>query len=253
MCDPSGYRNASGTSMACPHTSGAAALIWKAHPEFANVDVRNILGKAAKDLGTPGRDIYFGFGRIDVKAAVDYVPPKRYKCTGAPDYQCVEDPNGPYIGIDACLAVCKPPRYRCTGAPDYKCVEDLNGPYASLDECLVACKPPRYRCTGAPDYQCVEDPNGPYASLNECLCVCKPPKRYRCENGTCVEDPNGPFDNIEECVANCWNKTWKWNCMSAKDANGNIVNTYCKPDLNGIYNTIEECQIECRKLRQSMK
>ncbi len=32
------------------------------------------------------------------------------------------------------------PRYRCTGTPNYQCVEDPNGPYGSLAECQSACK-----------------------------------------------------------------------------------------------------------------
>lgn len=33
-------------------------------------------------------------------------------------------------------------RYRCTGSPDYQCVEDSNGSYATLSECQTACKAP---------------------------------------------------------------------------------------------------------------
>ncbi len=71
-------------------------------------------------------------------------PTKKYKCTGAPDYKCVEDPNGEYDSLEKCQTACKPPtkKYKCTGAPDYKCVEDPNGEYDSLEKCQTACKPP---------------------------------------------------------------------------------------------------------------
>lgn len=115
MCDPSGYKNASGTSMSCPHNTGSAALIWKAHPEMTNVDVRTTLRETGIDLGQQGRDVFYGYGRIDVKAAVDKthpsppLPAKKYKCSGTPNYQCVEDVNGPYNSIEECQINCKTP------------------------------------------------------------------------------------------------------------------------------------------------
>jgi hypothetical protein len=38
---------------------------------------------------------------------------KKYKCTGPPDYKCVEDPTGPYTTIEECQAYCTaaPPTY----------------------------------------------------------------------------------------------------------------------------------------------
>ena len=74
--DPSGYKSLSGTSMACPHASGTAALVMKKDPNLANADVRKILSNTSVDLGAPGRDVFFGFGRIDAKAAVDNISPQ---------------------------------------------------------------------------------------------------------------------------------------------------------------------------------
>ena len=210
MCDPSGYKQANGTSMATPHTAGAVALVLKAHPEMTNVNVRKALSDTAVHLGTPGRNIQYGYGRIDVKAAVDQTPSKRYKCSGAPDYQCTEDPNGQYYSLAECQVACvQQKKYRCTGSPDYQCIEDPNGPYNSLAECQTACQAPgkKYRCSGSPYFQCVEDPNGPYNSLAECQAVCKAPvTKYRCTgapNYQCVEDPNGPYSSLAECQAAC--------------------------------------------------
>jgi len=49
-----------GTSMACPHVSGVAALVWSRFPELTNVELRNVLTASAEDLGVPGRDTDFG-------------------------------------------------------------------------------------------------------------------------------------------------------------------------------------------------
>jgi thermitase len=60
------YASMSGTSMATPHVSGAAALLWDAHPRSAASTIRARLDAAALDLGEPGRDPFYGFGRLDL-------------------------------------------------------------------------------------------------------------------------------------------------------------------------------------------
>lgn len=64
------YAALQGTSMATPVVSGIAALVWSRHPDWKAEQVREKLEKSVKDLGAPGRDEYFGFGRIDALAAV---------------------------------------------------------------------------------------------------------------------------------------------------------------------------------------
>ncbi|MFC1968443.1 S8 family serine peptidase [Chloroflexota bacterium] len=64
-----GYETWSGTSMACPHVSGTAALVMKAHPDWTNVQVREQLQNTAVDLGTPGKDDFYGYGLVDAYAA----------------------------------------------------------------------------------------------------------------------------------------------------------------------------------------
>ena len=66
-----------GTSGACPITAGVAALILSVEPELTNEEVRHFLCRSAKDLGDPGRDDYYGWGRVDARAALDMVLAKR--------------------------------------------------------------------------------------------------------------------------------------------------------------------------------
>lgn len=64
------YGNKSGTSMATPHVSGVAALIWSQNPSFNNDKVREVLRNTIVDLGTAGRDIYYGYGKVNAYGAV---------------------------------------------------------------------------------------------------------------------------------------------------------------------------------------
>jgi subtilisin family serine protease len=66
-----GYSLYSGTSMATPHVSGVAALIWNRLPAHSNTQVRQALTASALDLGATGRDNAYGYGLLQAKAAYD--------------------------------------------------------------------------------------------------------------------------------------------------------------------------------------
>lgn len=69
--DYNGYALLSGTSMATPHVSGVAALIWSANPSWTNLQIREALDATAQDLGAAGYDTSFGWGLVQGKAALD--------------------------------------------------------------------------------------------------------------------------------------------------------------------------------------
>ncbi|UCC33127.1 MAG: peptidase S8 [Candidatus Bathyarchaeota archaeon] len=64
------YTYKTGTSMACPHVSGVAALLLSQNPSLTNAELRERLHTAVDDLGTPGKDIYYGYGRINAYKAL---------------------------------------------------------------------------------------------------------------------------------------------------------------------------------------
>ena len=64
------YGYMSGTSMSTPHTSGLAALLWAADPTLTREEVVECVVASADDLGTPGKDDYYGWGRINARSAL---------------------------------------------------------------------------------------------------------------------------------------------------------------------------------------
>jgi subtilisin family serine protease len=59
-----------GTSMAAPHVSGVAALVLAANPGMSGAQLRARLTSTAVDMGPPGYDTRYGFGRVDAYNAV---------------------------------------------------------------------------------------------------------------------------------------------------------------------------------------
>jgi thermitase len=64
------YALFTGTSMAAPHVSGLAALLASVEPSLSAAGLRAAIIASADDLGAPGWDPVFGFGRIDVARGV---------------------------------------------------------------------------------------------------------------------------------------------------------------------------------------
>jgi subtilisin family serine protease len=67
------YAYYDGTSMATPHVSAVAALVWSYFPQCSAAQLRSSLDKSALDLGAAGRDVKYGFGLVQAKAAYDRI------------------------------------------------------------------------------------------------------------------------------------------------------------------------------------
>lgn len=72
-----GYGQASGTSMAAPHVTGAAALLRQIHPAWSNAYIKSALMSTAKYLevynrdDSPAQPLDMGAGRLDLTHAAD--------------------------------------------------------------------------------------------------------------------------------------------------------------------------------------
>ncbi|WKY43491.1 S8 family serine peptidase [Eubacteriaceae bacterium ES2] len=67
------YGTASGTSFAAPIVAGAAALLMSLDVTLTATEVEDVLEDTALDLGATGKDNYFGYGRIQLKQAVEVI------------------------------------------------------------------------------------------------------------------------------------------------------------------------------------
>ncbi|GFH43965.1 hypothetical protein CTEN210_00439 [Chaetoceros tenuissimus] len=95
------YQSWSGTSMACPHVSGIAALIWSHFPSKSARDIREALRATAEDLGEDygltGPDYYYGHGLVNAKAAFKWLQEGNTLSPTSAPTQC----NGSTLRIEA--------------------------------------------------------------------------------------------------------------------------------------------------------
>ncbi len=64
-----GYGQWQGTSFSSPVVAGAVATVMASNPALPNTQVENALLSTATDLGSAGKDVFFGWGRVNVAAA----------------------------------------------------------------------------------------------------------------------------------------------------------------------------------------
>ena len=93
-----------GTSMACPHVSAVAALIWSFYPQETPQRIREAMIATAEDLGPSGWDPAYGFGLVQAAAALQCLedglcfsgtsPLPTTSQTNPTPTDCVDNPSG---------------------------------------------------------------------------------------------------------------------------------------------------------------
>ena len=86
------YQAWNGTSMATPHVSGVAALVWSFYPQCSNEQIREALNATADDRGASGKDNFYGWGIVKAKDTYDYL--NTWGCAGDPDFPPTDGGNG---------------------------------------------------------------------------------------------------------------------------------------------------------------
>lgn len=76
-----GYAWMDGTSMATPHVAAMIAMIKVLHPSYSQTRIHKELKKIATDLGSSGRDNYYGYGFPDMRKAIPKYKIKPTKIT----------------------------------------------------------------------------------------------------------------------------------------------------------------------------
>jgi hypothetical protein len=69
------YEVTSGTSFSSPITAGACAVLMAADSNMTSTEVETLLEETALDFGAKGRDDYYGYGMIQLDAALAKVTP----------------------------------------------------------------------------------------------------------------------------------------------------------------------------------
>ncbi|MCW8107002.1 S8 family serine peptidase [Alteromonas ponticola] len=93
------YATMSGTSMATPHVSGAAALLWSFYPQCSNAEIRQALTVTAADKGSTGRDNYYGYGIVKTKRAYDYLAYQSCAANNSSEPEPEPEPDEPTSGV----------------------------------------------------------------------------------------------------------------------------------------------------------
>ena len=200
-----GYASWSGTSMATPHISATAALLRQVNSTLIDAEIKDALYKTAKDLGTTGWDKYYGWGRVDALAAVNYVKP--------PEPECIVDKDcddGFYCnGTETCVSgVCQAGTPVDCSAWGGQCNDGVCDEV--LDQCIAQPKSDGTPCD-----------DGLYCNIGE-TCqtgVCSGGTTRNCDDGeSCT------IDSCDEDSKSCVN-TWPACNLTEKDG-------CCGPECN---------------------
>lgn len=142
----SAYDYYSGTSMACPFAAGAAALVLSIYPGMSPEGVKTQLEDTAFDLGSTGFDSTYGYGRVDLAAAVGAVNPNKY---GVVDVSVYDRLNNPISGASVILwqggTVISTTNSNDGGRAKFEYIQagayEISASFPGLDSCLATDNP----------------------------------------------------------------------------------------------------------------
>lgn len=129
---PNSYTTKSGTSMACPGVSGTMATLYQAYRQYNNGQnpesalIKGIALNTADDLGNPGPDFKFGYGRINARRAHEVLASGNWlvdSIGSGSNTHIITVPGGDIAEVRVMLIWADPPTFPSAG-PDL--VNDLD-------------------------------------------------------------------------------------------------------------------------------
>lgn len=223
----SGTRVAYGTSMAAPHVAGLAALLWARYPLLTAGAVRASLCAGAVDLGSPGRDPYFGCGRIDAVRTLQAGCTRAVCGDGVQQPECGEEcDDGNTQDGDGCSSTCRLCSLGVCGDGVYEpgCGEECDdGNTENGDGCSSSCLACKGAVCGDGIYEpaCEECDDGDMQGGDGCSPFCTVgcgPCEIPAPDGGCQPNPNVPCEVVRSSTLGLSNGTpdtgdalaWKW-------------------------------------------
>ncbi|ABP52956.1 type VII secretion-associated serine protease mycosin [Salinispora tropica] len=88
-----GYATITGNSGATALVSGAVALVKSKYPNLNSLDLFKRMVETTRDAGKPGKDFDYGWGQLDLRAALTGEPDGRASRTQAPSQEPQLDPT----------------------------------------------------------------------------------------------------------------------------------------------------------------
>jgi subtilisin family serine protease len=115
---PGGYYSSyNGTSMACPHVAGLAALLLSQKPALTNEQVRQSIRASADDVGAAGVDTQSGYGRINARRALQMASPPNLLITAPIQFGVVGNTVSILGSVDGGSFVSRQLQYGAGSAP----------------------------------------------------------------------------------------------------------------------------------------
>ena len=116
-----GTRLLSGTSMATPHQAGLFAILASVYPTATAAQLKAHYIKYATDLGSPGRDEYYGYGAGLIDPLLDNAPDGSEPPPPPDEPTCTDGKqNGKETGVDCGGPDCPPCEVPEPGKPPYQ-------------------------------------------------------------------------------------------------------------------------------------
>ena len=135
-CVPGGsYRTLNGTSMATPHAAACAALLKLKDPSLTPAQLEQAMQGSCRDLGSAGKDAYYGYGIIDLRLSIDEVP-----ATLSPSKTSVGLSSGTSERITLTAGGDLPSGYGLSysiNGAGFSCELDENGWYGSYHDLII--------------------------------------------------------------------------------------------------------------------